>query len=528
MRFIFCNILICVVLFSCKKDTNRSIVENSLSFSVDTLLFDTVFTNVGSATRYLKVYNNSDVDLNLNSVRLGKGTTSSFRVNIDGEPHHNIQNTLIRSGDSLYIFADVTIDPNSINNPFVETDSILFQYDNYSQHVKLRAWGRNAHYYSAFPDYQQYEPYESNQDIISICEFFNCYDPNFPAENINDSLYCYSVDQNTTWDNDKPHVIYGSLIVRDQAQLNINEGAEVYLHNNSSIIILNGNINAEGSLGNEITFQSDRSDSHSITNYDQTPGQWGGIWILPGNTGNKMDYVKMKNGQIGIEVTGLPELEPSATSLTITNSIIYNMSNIGMWATNSQVYGANLLMVNCGQYLLTLYQGGDYDFKHCTFVNPYPAFGRQNPSIYITNYHENENQTHYSTDLKKASFGNCIIDGHLENEILLAKQNDAEFEYFFDHCVVKVSEDFLNEMEVNFEIDWDNNTNSIIRLNNNENCGISNFNQNDLTMSKLDFYLANQSVAIGSGSVDIASQEPIDMDGINRVFSPDIGCFEKH
>ena len=126
MRFIFCNILICIVLFSCKKDTNLSIVENSLSFSVDTLLFDTVFTNVGSATRYLKVYNNSDVDLNLNSVRLGKGTTSSFRVNIDGEPHHNIQNTLIRSGDSLYIFADVTIDPNSINNPFVETDSILF------------------------------------------------------------------------------------------------------------------------------------------------------------------------------------------------------------------------------------------------------------------------------------------------------------------------------------------------------------------------------------------------------------------
>ena len=83
-------------------------------------------------------------------------------------------------------------------------------------------------------------------------------------------------------------------------------------------------------------------------------------------------------------------------------------------------------------------------------------------------------------------------------------------------------------MEVDFEIDWNNNTNSIIRLNNNENCGISNFNQNDLTMSKLDFYLANQSVAIGSGSDDISDDVPEDMDGWNRQFSPDIGCFEKH
>ena len=82
MRFVFLNILICIVLFSCKKDTNLSAGENALSFSLDTLLFDTVFTNVGSATRYLKVYNNSNVDLNLNSVRLGKGVSSSFRVNI--------------------------------------------------------------------------------------------------------------------------------------------------------------------------------------------------------------------------------------------------------------------------------------------------------------------------------------------------------------------------------------------------------------------------------------------------------------
>ena len=526
MRFVFLNILICIVLFSCKKDINLSAGENALSFSLDTLLFDTVFTNVGSATRYLKVYNNSNVDLNLNSVRLGKGVSSSFRVNIDGEPDYNVQNTLIRSGDSLYIFADVTIDPDGLNQEFIEKDSIIFQYENHSQHVKLRAWGRDAYYYSAFLDYQQYEPNSENLATMLYCDFFDCTDPNTPEEWIDGAIfYYYSLNQSTIWENDKPHVIYGDLIVENQAELHIKEGTEIYLHNNSSIIIGNGNIKAEGILDNEISFQSDRSDSHSLTNYDQTPGQWGAIWILPGSTGNKMDYVKMKNGQVGIKIDG--EGEATETSLTITNSIIYNMSNIGIFATNSKVEGNNLLIVNCGQHLLALYKGGDYDFKHCTFVNPYP-FARQTPSILITNYHKDANENFYTSDLKQANFGNCIIDGHRDNEILLSKQDDAEFEYLLDHCVVKVSAELLNDMENEFEINWNNNTNSIIRLNADENCGIANFNQNDLTMSKLDFYLANQSVAIGSGSDDIADYVPMDMDEWNREFSPDIGCFERH
>ena len=199
------------------------------------------------------------------------------------------------------------------------------------------------------------------------------------------------------------------------------------------------------------------------------------------------------------------------------------MSNIGIFATNSKVYGDNLLIVNCGQHLLALYQGGDYDFKHCTFVNPYP-FARQTPSVLITNYHKDANEIYYSSNLKQAKFGNCIIDGNLENEILLSKQDDAEFEYLLDHCVVKSSSSFLNEMAVN----WHNNTNSIIRINNTENCGITNFNQDDLTMSKLDFYLESNSVAIGSGSEDIAEHVKTDMDGWNRESSPDIGCFERH
>ena len=53
-------ILTLLIIFSCSKDDDLMGAGDtgSLSFSVDTLLFDTVFTTVGSATRYLKVYNN--------------------------------------------------------------------------------------------------------------------------------------------------------------------------------------------------------------------------------------------------------------------------------------------------------------------------------------------------------------------------------------------------------------------------------------------------------------------------------------
>ena len=58
--------LICLLIFfSCKKEDHilNSSSNLSLSFSKDTLLFDTVFTTVGSATRSFKVYNNSNEDL---------------------------------------------------------------------------------------------------------------------------------------------------------------------------------------------------------------------------------------------------------------------------------------------------------------------------------------------------------------------------------------------------------------------------------------------------------------------------------
>ena len=48
---------------SCRKDFEFSPSTGSLQFSKDTVYLDTVFTNIGSSTYNLKVYNRSDNDI---------------------------------------------------------------------------------------------------------------------------------------------------------------------------------------------------------------------------------------------------------------------------------------------------------------------------------------------------------------------------------------------------------------------------------------------------------------------------------
>ena len=67
----------------------ENVVENSplnVSFSQDTVRFDTVFTAMGSATRSFKVINNSSDNVTIGSISLEEGSNSMFRLNVDGTP----------------------------------------------------------------------------------------------------------------------------------------------------------------------------------------------------------------------------------------------------------------------------------------------------------------------------------------------------------------------------------------------------------------------------------------------------------
>jgi len=113
-------------LFACRKDVPITDSSAKLEFSQDTLIFDTVFTSIGSTTEWLKVYNPHNRAIVISNIYLAGGKSSNFRMNVDGIPTYSEQDIEIRANDSIFIFVEVTVDPNGANNPLIIKDSIIF------------------------------------------------------------------------------------------------------------------------------------------------------------------------------------------------------------------------------------------------------------------------------------------------------------------------------------------------------------------------------------------------------------------
>ena len=141
--FIVLNLLSCDGL-----DENYSNNPNHrLSFSVDTLSFDTVFTTIGSATKEFMIYNRNDQPLLISEIMLASGEETGFRINVDGRKGDHFQDVRIQADDSLYVFVEVTVNPNASNQPLLVDDSIIFTTNGVKQSVRLEAYGQNVNLY---------------------------------------------------------------------------------------------------------------------------------------------------------------------------------------------------------------------------------------------------------------------------------------------------------------------------------------------------------------------------------------------
>jgi len=115
--FLSAFILFFILLSSaCRKDF--STVHGNADFAIekDTLLMDSVFTNISSHTYHFKIYNTSSKDITLNKVYLERGQQSYYRLNVDGTPCKSIDDVLIHAKDSIYVFVEVTADINQLSN----------------------------------------------------------------------------------------------------------------------------------------------------------------------------------------------------------------------------------------------------------------------------------------------------------------------------------------------------------------------------------------------------------------------------
>ena len=118
------------MLFSCSNELSfRQVNLNELSFSKDTIYLDTVFTNIGSSTYTLKVYNKTKDDIQIPNIYLENGESSNFRLNVDGISGKNFNNVEILARDSMYVFIETTVDIKTLSDnetQFLYEDKIKF------------------------------------------------------------------------------------------------------------------------------------------------------------------------------------------------------------------------------------------------------------------------------------------------------------------------------------------------------------------------------------------------------------------
>ncbi|MGI8633865.1 MAG: hypothetical protein ACR2KZ_00540, partial [Segetibacter sp.] len=417
-------------------------------------------TSTGSVTQSFKIFNLNSQKLRLSQIKLMGGSGSAFKLNVDGAPGLIFSNIEIEPNDSIYVFVTVSINPTSSNLPFIVKDSIQVNYNGNNRFIQLQAFGQNARF-----------------------------------------LRSQRVTRDSTWGNDLPIVILGSMAVDSNIELTIQKGCKVYAHADAPIII-NGTLKVYGEASGSarVIFTGDRLDA----DYSDLPGSWPGIFFSSTSINNELNYAVIKNAYQGI----ITEIRTTASPKIILNQcIIDNVYDAGIVSFASSIKATNCLISNCGSNI-EIAAGGDYSFTHCTvatFGNFFIA--HKKPVLFISNAYQNQIVP------LTARFTNCIIYGEggiAENEVLVDKKGTPtpdQYNVKFENVLYKNK---VNDADTYF-------TNSI------KNQAPA-FDSINAGRRVFDFHLKDTSKAIDAGKTGTGVL--IDLDGKKRDSKPDLGCFE--
>ncbi|MEO7923707.1 MAG: choice-of-anchor Q domain-containing protein [Chitinophagaceae bacterium] len=380
------------ILFSCRKDSFISSPDARITITADTLKYDTLFVTAGSTYRSFRIINENNQKLRV-SLKLMGGASSVYKINVDAVPGTQFNNIEIEANDSVYVFAQVNVDPNAASLPFILRDSIEISYNGNKRLVQLEAWGQNAHFF--------------RDKMIAA---------------------------NETWNNDLPYVILGSLLINTNQTLTINKGCRIFVHADAPIVV-SGSLVVNGLKDtiDRVWFRGDRMDDP----YKDYPAAWPGIFFQPGSKDNVLNYAVIKNA---FQAIGLQDPSPNANpKLVLNECVIDNAYDAGIISLNSSIRARNCLVSNCGKNIL-LAKGGDYQFTHCTAVTYANRFiDHKDPVLFVSNY-ININNAPVTAPLA-AVFRNCIFwgeNGLVDDEVVVAKTGATAFSVNFDYNLWKV------------------------------------------------------------------------------------------
>ncbi len=371
---ILLTILVLLVL-SCGKAKLNVSPEAQLEIGRDSLLFDTVFTTAGSITKSFLIKNQNNQKIKISNLQLMGGTTSAFKMNVDGSQGTQFSNIELAANDSMYVFVRVNVNPTAANQPFVIKDSIKLEWNGNTAYKQLEAWGQNAVY-------------------------------------IRSTIF----QGNVTWTKTRPYVILGGMIVDTNSVLTIQPGTRIYLNADAPFIV-DGTLMINGTKTDSVVFRSNRLDEP----YRDYPAAWPGIYFRGSSKDNMLTYTYIKNAYQGLVVE---KPSPNANpKLTLSNCVIDNIYETGVLGSNTSITASNCLITNCGNNIALIY-GGVYNFTHCTVASYSNTFlQHKSPVLIATNFVRQNGQL--VTAPLTAGFTNSILWGDaglVENEIVTDKR----------------------------------------------------------------------------------------------------------
>lgn len=377
-----------ICIFGCKPEKFTTNTADKLSFNQDTILFDTILSQLYSGTpksvnRQFVVRNTHDKSIKT-TIFLAGGDKSQFRINVDGDAGTYFSDIEIRPHDSVFVFVEAYANPNldQFGKALIIRDSIVFLTNGNFQNVQLLAWGQDA--------------------------FYHMKD---------------SIETDMVWaDKTKPYVVYDYFYVKPGTTLTIKEGVKVYFAPYSTLYT-EGTLRVLGTAAEPVTFEGDRtsdkySDKFSIYKYFNLPGQWFGLRFGWPSKANSISHARIKNATYGVFIDS--SSFDGQPTVSIFNTSIQNMAAHAVRGKRSTVKIENSILANCGSACLYTYKGGDYDLRHVT-ISGYCDFGGGNdPALAVTNRLRNGfGQVVETYPGLKFKFLNSIVYGELTDEIVM-------------------------------------------------------------------------------------------------------------
>lgn len=380
------------LLTSCIEDGFTTSSSDILTFSKDTVAFDTVITLQGTATKQMVVYNRSKKQINISSIKVaGLADKGHFHLNVDGVRGDSFQNVEIRGNDSIFVFIEAYLDEMEKDEPTLLEDRLEFVTNGVSQSVLLSAWG---------------------QDVVRIKGD--------------------TISRNTRFTSAKPYLIYDTLYVSPYTTLTLDAGTTLLFHDKAALRCA-GRMLANGTAEAPITFRGDRLD-HVVgsTCFDVMSGQWGGVIFTPPTMNNVLNHVIMKGSSIGMHCSAYGETGYGDTvncALKLVNCVLTNSASTCLATQTCYVQAIGTEISDAAEEV-AYFAGGKVMMSQCTFANNYLF---KVPSLPIVNVFDVE-YNDGTVGKIKAYFDNSIIYG-LSTDINEGDLNG--FDVYLRYCLLR-------------------------------------------------------------------------------------------